>query len=145
METKIEELRTFDSRTLESVNRLLGQLSSREIKLSAPYLEQLISDAGSHLFVLWKDGGVAGMMTIGTYSAPTGCKWWLEDVVVDAHSRGCGLGRLLVEHAISYVRVNGGGQLMLTSRPERVEANALYVAQGFELRRTNAYKMDVNP
>jgi ribosomal protein S18 acetylase RimI-like enzyme len=68
---------------------------------------------------------------------------WVEDVVVDETLRGRSLGRRLVEHAIEYASRCGKVTLMLTSRPSREAANALYRSSGFSLKETNVYKKDL--
>ena len=81
------------------------------------------------------------MLTLGKYYSPTGCKAWIEDVVVDNAYRGQGLGRMLVEEAIEQARGWGAETLMLTSNPKRIAANALYRSLGFEPKETNVYRM----
>ena len=83
------------------------------------------------------------MLTLGEYLAPTGRKMWIEDVVVDVAARGNSFGRAMVEYAVGYARGLGDGALMLTSRPSRIAANALYRSSGFEQKETNVYKMDI--
>jgi ribosomal protein S18 acetylase RimI-like enzyme len=83
------------------------------------------------------------MLTLASYLAPTGRKWWIEDVVVDERYRGCGIGQALVENAALEVHNHGGGSLLLTSRPSREAANRLYQRAGFEKRETNVYKKSV--
>jgi ribosomal protein S18 acetylase RimI-like enzyme len=139
----IREVTTFDSSLVEPIRSLFRQLTSREIAFSEESLRQIISDKASRLFLLYSDNTVAGMLTLGIYSAPTGRKAWVEDVVVDSQYRGRGLGRQLVQYAISYVRTLSPVTLMLTSNPQRTEANALYRREGFEQRCTNVYKMDL--
>jgi GNAT superfamily N-acetyltransferase len=139
----IREVTTFDSSLVEPIRSLLRQLTSREIAFSEESLRQIISDKASRLFLLYSDNTVAGMLTLGIYSAPTGRKAWVEDVVVDSQYRGRGLGRQLVQYAISCVRTHSPVTLMLTSNPQRTEANALYRREGFEQRCTNVYKMDL--
>ena len=125
------------------MNRLLAQLSSSGACIDIAQSQALVESEASHLFLAKYKGEVVGMLTLGEYLAPTGRKMWIEDVVVDGSVRGCGVGRLLVEHAIAFAKGLGGGSLMLTSRPSRVAANALYRSCGFGLRETNVYKMDV--
>lgn len=139
----IREVTTFDSSLVEPIRSLLQQLTSREIAFSEESLRQIISDKASRLFLLYSDNTVAGMLTLGIYSAPTGRKAWVEDVVVDSQYRGRGLGQQLVQYAISCVRTLSPVTLMLTSNPQRTEANALYRREGFEQRCTNVYKMDL--
>ncbi|MBQ5726356.1 MAG: GNAT family N-acetyltransferase [Alistipes sp.] len=139
----IREVTTFDSSLVEPIRSLLRQLTSREIAFSEESLRQIISDKASRLFLLYSDNTVAGMLTLGIYSAPTGRKAWVEDVVVDSQYRGRGFGQQLVQYAISCVRTLSPVTLMLTSNPQRTEANALYRREGFEQRCTNVYKMDL--
>ena len=139
----IREVTTFDSSLVEPIRSLLRQLTSREIAFSEESLRQIISDKASRLFLLYHDNKIAGMLTLGIYSAPTGRKAWVEDVVVDSQYRGRGLGQLLVQYAISCVGTLSPVTLMLTSNPQRTEANALYRREGFEQRCTNVYKMDL--
>lgn len=84
---------------------------------------------------------VVGMLTLNTCMSPTGKRGWIEDVVVDEAYRGKALGRKLVDHAIGLARERGLQTLMLTSKPKRIAANALYRSVGFEPKDTNVYKM----
>lgn len=127
-----------------AINALLAQLSSNPRPFGMNELEAIVDSPATHLFILECDGVVAGMLTLGEYLAPTGRKMWIEDVVVDCAFRGRSLGRALVEHAMEYAASLGCGSLMLTSRPSRVAANALYCSCGFEQRDTNVYRMTVN-
>ena len=49
------------------------------------------------------------------------------------------VGQVAVEYARQWAPVT----LMLTSRPSRTEANALYRTAGFGLKTTNVYRMDI--
>lgn len=140
-EVFVHEVETASELLLERVNVLLGQLSSSAHSFTMDDLKALVAAADSHLLVAECDGVVAGMLTLGCYLAPTGRKIWIEDVVVDEAMRGRSIGRLLVDHAVEYARSLGGGTLMLTSRPSREAANALYRSCGFELKETNNYRM----
>lgn len=64
--------------------------------------------------------------------------------MVDTAYRGRGLGRMLVERALAFARECAPVTVMLTSRPSREAANALYRAVGFSLKQTNLYKLDIN-
>ena len=81
------------------------------------------------------------MLTVGIYYSPTGGKAWIEDVVVDESFRGQGLSKLLVAHAVEFVKAKQVPSLMLTSNPKRIAANKLYQAMGFERKETNVYRM----
>ena len=128
---------------VESINRLLAQLSSSGRCLTLGQLQAMVDCAASHLFLARHNGEIVAMLTLGEYLAPTGRKMWIEDVVVDAAARGNSFGRAMVEYAVGYARALGDGALMLTSRPSRIAANALYRSSGFEQKETNVYKMDI--
>ena len=140
---KIERITSADSSTAEAISLLLKQLSSQEFSFSERELAALINDSSSSLFLLFAEGKIAGMLTLGTYLSPTGRKAWIEDVVVDSAYRGKGYGKMLVEHAIGYARTLSPCTLMLTSRASRIAANELYRASGFEPKITNVYKMSL--
>ncbi len=137
----IERITSADSSTAEAISLLLKQLSSQEFSFSESELATLVNDPSSTLFLLYAEGKIAGMLTLGTYLSPTGRKAWIEDVVVDSSQRGKGYGKMLVEHAIEYARTLSPCTLMLTSNPARIAANELYRASGFEQKITNVYRM----
>ena len=139
----IYELLETDDKYVEAVNRLLGQLSSTPRRFSMASLEAIVNSENSHLLLAEVDGKVAGMLTLSHYLAPTGLKMWIEDVVVDEAMRGRSLGRRLVERTVEYARTLGPGTLMLTSRPSREAANALYRSCGFSFKETNNYTMKI--
>ncbi|MBQ5663608.1 MAG: GNAT family N-acetyltransferase [Bacteroidaceae bacterium] len=127
---------------VEAIQSLLPQLSSSQHAFTIANLQQLVECENTHLLLLQAKGRIAGMLTLCRTFSPTGTKIWIEDVVVEASQRGCSFGRALVEHAIEYVRNHyKEATLMLTSRPSRVAANALYRSTGFSPRETNVYSM----
>lgn len=139
----IIEVKEATPQLIQEVNNLLAQLSTRKPQIDVTTLQQIIDSPDTHLYIYYKEGKAAGMLTLASYLAPTGRKWWIEDVVVDERYRGCGIGKTLVEKAVAEVKQYGGGSLLLTSRPSREAANRLYQRAGFEKRETNVYKKSV--
>lgn len=144
----MEQLEIFEVKEacgsyVEPMNRLLAQLSSSGASITLEQLQQLVHNNASHLFLGKYNGEIVAMLTLGEYLAPTGRKMWIEDVVVDTAARGHSFGRAMVEYAIGFARELGDGVLMLTSRPSRIAANALYRSCEFEQKETNVYKMNV--
>ncbi len=139
--TEIIELKEYRAEYIEPMQRLLDQLTSRPVELTEALLRQIIADPNTHQFLLLAEGEVAGMLTVGVYYSPTGGKAWIEDVVVDNVQRGKGLSKLLVAHAIGFVKEQQVPLLMLTSNPKRIAANQLYQRMGFERKETNVYRM----
>ena len=125
---------------VEFVNRMLSQLTSDFHPMQESDLESLLDSESSRLYVISVDGVPAGMLTLCHYYAPTGCKAWVEDVVVDYLKRGMGLGRKIVEYALDEAKKLSPCTVLLTSRPSRKEANRLYQSVGFEARETNVYR-----
>lgn len=143
MEISIRLIEQFDSSLIPHINTLLGQLTLRQIDFNEESLRQIVASPANRLFILYADGQVAGMLTLGIYHSPTGCKLWIEDVVIDILFRGNGLGHKLIQHAVNYARNYAPCDIALTSNPQRIEANKLYKSEGFEQRCTNVYKMPI--
>lgn len=139
--TSIIEIKTYSPEYHEAMQRFLNQLTTSPMVLTESMFHQLLSSENSHLFFIMKDEQIAGMLTVGIYYSPTGGKAWIEDVVVDETFRGQGLSKLLVAHAIEFVKSKQIPLLMLTSNPKRIAANKLYQAMGFERKETNVYRM----
>ena len=139
--TNIIEINTYSTEYHEAMQRFLDQLTTNPMILTEEMFRQLIESTNSHLFFLMNDGQIAGMITVGIYHSPTGGKAWIEDVVVDETFRGQGLSKLLVTHAIEFVKSRQIPSLMLTSNPKRIAANKLYQGIGFERKETNVYRM----
>ena len=144
----MEQLEIFEVKEacgsyVEPINHLLAQLSSSKRCFTVEQLQAIADCGASHLFLGKCNGAVVAMLTLGEYLAPTGRKMWIEDVVVDNAMRGRSFGRAMVEHAIAFARGAGDGELMLTSRPSRVAANALYRSCEFEPKETNVYVMKI--
>ena len=139
--TSIIEIKTYSPEYHEAMQRFLNQLTTSPMVLTESMFHQLLASENSHLFFIMKDEQIAGMLTVGIYYSPTGGKAWIEDVVVDETFRGQGLSKLLVAHAIQFVKSQQIPLLMLTSNPKRIAANKLYQAMGFERKETNVYRM----
>ncbi len=140
MNERIFELTEPLPHYVEPIKKLLAQLSSSHIEFGEKELRAIVESPASQLFILEYDGQIAGMLTLCSYLAPTGRKLWIEDVVVDNAFRGRGYGRRLVEWAVDRAKEKGG-TLMLTSKPSRVAANALYRSAGFQPKETNVYRI----
>ena len=139
--TSIIEIKTYSPEYHEAMQRFLNQLTTSPMVLTESMFHQLLDSENSHLFFIIKDEQIVGMLTVGIYHSPTGGKAWIEDVVVDETFRGQGLSKVLVAHAIEFVKSQQIPLLMLTSNPKRIAANKLYQAMGFERKETNVYRM----
>jgi len=139
---KITKINEFSPEIYQFVCRLTKELSPNREGPSEADFQAILDSENVHLFVLQDAGGtMTGTLSVGIYRTPTGCKAWIEDVVVGHEFRGLGYGKLLVEHAIDFIRSSGADTISLTSNSSRIAANQLYQTLGFERYETNLYKM----
>ncbi|MDO5673228.1 MAG: GNAT family N-acetyltransferase [Actinomycetaceae bacterium] len=131
---------------VEAMNTLIPQLSRSAPALSAQEVANFVAQPGVYLFVFRSERDIdghrpiLGMLSLATFTIPTGVRAWIEDVVVDEAARGQGAGQALVEAALAKGKEIGAVTVDLTSRPSREAANRLYVRCGFDLRETNVYR-----
>lgn len=128
---------------LEAFGRLMPQLSPR---LGAPSREVLRRVAGSEtgaLLAAVAGERIVGVLMLAWYDAPSGRKAWIEDVVVDAATRGRGIGEALVREALALARREGVARVMLTSNATRRAAHRLYERMGFVRYETDCFRLDL--
>jgi ribosomal protein S18 acetylase RimI-like enzyme len=126
---------------VESLNRLVPQLSTSADPLTLNDVAWMVSSDVVTLYIARHEGRVVGTLTLAIFPIPTGLRAWIEDVVVDEAARGLGVGEQLTMAAVDEARRRGVRSVDLTSRPTRKAANALYQKLGFELRETNVYRL----
>ena len=102
-----------------------------------------MADPDTTMFVAEDDGRIVGTLTLAAFEIPTGRRAWIEDVVTDTAARGKGVASALVDAALAHAASIGARTVDLTSRPDREDANRLYVKLGFEQRTTNVYRYTV--
>ena len=122
----------------EAFARLLPQLSDREAVariVASPATRQLVAAA--------EDGRIVGLLSVALYDVPSGRKAWIEDVVVDAATRGRGIGEALVREALALACREGVARVMLTSNATRRAAHRLYERMGFVRYETDCFRLDL--
>lgn len=125
----------------DAFQRLIPQLSSSSTPMDIEEIEDYLAQQSIDLIIFrGDDGDIQGMLTLVTFTIPTGTRAWIEDVVVGDAARGQGAGLQLVEAAIELAHKRGAKTVDLTSRPSREAANRLYQRAGFEQRETNVYR-----
>lgn len=140
---------------------LLQQSPDLKKEVTEAEVRRVLRDPRFYLFVAIDserpDDGYLGMASV--VFGRTVNKWIgeIHDVVVDGQSRGKGIGKALVQRLIDLAgqlstNWDAKMELCLTSRPSRIEANALYVKLGFVLtaqaigeQGTNFYRMKIEP
>jgi GNAT superfamily N-acetyltransferase len=138
----IEKVTGITEEIFNAVQRLIPLLGLHKPIPSWDDLTLLLNSGTSTLLVARfpdADSPIAGMLTLALYRVPTGGRSIVEDLVVDTNYRNKGIAKALLLSAVEIAREAGANGVALTSNYQRVEANRLYLAIGFERRETNAY------
>lgn len=138
----IEKISEPTEELYSALEQLIPQLGIHKVLLTPHQLAKLLHTEGATLLVARypdEGGKIAGICSLTVYQVPTGTRSIIEDVVVDENHRRLGIGEALVRRAIDLAHEAGANGVSLTSNPQRVAANQLYLFMGFELRKTNAY------
>ena len=136
---KITEISHYTEKVHKALNVLLPQLSDATMPLASDDAIQLIASKSSHLLMAEHQDRYIGMLTLVFFRIPSGMRVRIEDLVVDDAERGQGVGRMLIEEALTLARELGAGTVSLTSNPSRKAANTLYQNIGFQRLKTNVY------
>lgn len=134
---------------------LLHQLSldgeSREdlsLSVAKPYLaafDQIQADPRQRLLVAEQDGAVVGtavLIVVPNLSHVGRPYAIIEDVVVDAYSRGEGIGESLIRYMVEESRRAGCYKVVLTSNKARSDAHRFYRRRGFTASH-EGFRMDL--
>lgn len=143
---RIEKLspRNLSAAVSVRLDSLLHQLSTRKPSVCMEYLQEIVKDENTRIYVLYdEESAVQAMLTLALTRLLTGKKAWVEDVVVDSSCRHRGYARQLLRFAEKEAGTLGFTTLNLTSRPGRVAANRLYQSEKYEMRETNVYKKEI--
>ena len=122
-----------------ALQRLVPQLTVKKPPTDGELLALIQSDSSSLFVARNADGSICGMACVTVYRVPTGIRAIIEDVVVDASTRGQGVGEALTRRCLNHARAKGASSVTLTSNPAREAANRLYLRMGFQRRETNSY------
>ncbi len=137
----IEEAAEATPEVHAALARLLPQLNSQ---LSVPTMERLqaiMADPAVTLLLAKEGQEIVGTATVIVYTTPFWIKARLDEVVVDEHARGKGVGAALVNACLDVARRSGAQVAELQSGVLREAANRLYPRMGFKLRDTNVYRI----
>lgn len=138
----VEEVTAATPDVVAALAALVPELSGSAPPLTAEAVAGIV-DSPATVLLIARDGpggAILGSLTLVVFSAPTGPRAWIEDVVVAPGTRGRGIGAGLVLDALDRAKATGCRTVDLTSRPSRQAANRLYVRLGFERRETNVYR-----
>ncbi len=144
----------FDESNNNDLNRVDGSftvdarliLSARDGQISytiepvRPYLKRypaeqfdwntFIGNPDKAIYLAYVDGQVAGQIILWKNWNGYG---YIEDIAVDVHFRRHGIGRRLIEQAITWAKERGLPGLMLETQNNNIAGCRLYEACGFHL------------
>ena len=140
---RIEAATEATQELLEALTALLPQLNPKLKPLTMERLSSVISDPATTLLVVSDGVGIVGAAAVLVYTTPAFVKARIEDVVVEEHSRGQGVGEALVSRCIEVARERGAEIVELQSARWREVANRLYPRMGFQLRESNLYRLEL--
>ncbi len=136
----VEELLSYSPVDLADLDALMRELSATSC-CDERLLAAALDDANVHVYVIRDGGHIVATGTLCVKHTLEFAAADIESVVVSSACRGKGYGRELMKHLVESARAMKLHHLQLTSRPQRVAANRLYQAIGFERYDTNCYKM----
>ena len=140
---RIEAATEATEELLDALTSLLPQLNPQLKPLTMERLSTVIGDPATTLLVVSDDGRIVGAAAVLVYATPAFVKARIEDVVVDEHARGKGVGEALVRRCLEVARERGAEIVELQSARWREVANRLYPRLGFELRESNLYRLNL--
>ena len=145
MSIEISEVTHLTDELVDSVQRMLPQLSPLATELNHDELVQIVSAPCCTLFIAREVNRdeMVGTLILVVFRGLTGIKARIEDVVVDKRARGRGIGTALIQRALDHAASLQAHTVELTSRPARTVANSLYQRLGFVQRDTNVYCYEI--
>lgn len=139
---KIKQVKDITPEVVEAFSILIPQLTVKSKIPDKKSLEEIIETKNTYLFIA-SNPNIVGSITVVVTNTPSGPKAWIEDVIVDNDARGQNIGEKLVSFAIDFTKGLNVSSINLTSSPDRVAANKLYLKLGFILRETNVYRLTI--
>ncbi len=138
---------------VSAINKLMSDLTEGEAKaLSRIDLLRMVNQSDFLMLVArdtdiaeWDRPNIVGTGSIHWKLTPTGIKAFIDDVVVDDNYQRKGIATRIIRELIHTAKTIKAVSIKLTSKPERVDANKLYLKLGFILmnEETNLYRMNL--
>jgi ribosomal protein S18 acetylase RimI-like enzyme len=101
----------------------------------ASFLGSQLDDADVAVLVAEEDGTVIGYayagVEAGDYMSLRGPAGMLHDIIVDPEYRGRGVGRLLLDATLAFLRSRGAPRVVLSTAARNEPAQRLFASAGF--------------
>ena len=138
---RIVRIKTYSKKTSAELQLLLDQLTTTHREIRVSQLKRFLHDKNTCLMGLFDQTRLIGMATLLRFVSIGHDVGYLDAVVVDTAYRGQGLSKRLMEAVLTQAKKWHLHHIDLTSKPERIAANALYKKSGFIQRETNVYRL----
>ncbi|MEM6845642.1 MAG: GNAT family N-acetyltransferase [Bacteroidota bacterium] len=106
-------------------------------------LADVLTSDTSYVFAYRARQQIVGLATLSCYRVFSGYKGWIEDVVVDQHQRGKGIGKQLMQAILEKARSLQIQKLYLYTEDEKQAAIHLYEQLGFAQRNSRLYFLNL--
>ena len=124
----------------EDLTSLFSQLDGYESVPDIKRINSLISEGTLAFYTVREGDRIIGMASVIPCRTAASDKLWIEDVCVLEEYRGKGIGKQLVEYAMTdAAHYFGKGTFWLTSRPSRAVARQMYRSLGFTEYETGVF------
>jgi len=136
----VNRLTKFSTEDVGAINRLLRQLSSSALMHDADSLAKVLKQEHHYVFAARdqsKNNQIVGVAAIFFEDRLEGWLSEIHSVTVDQSYRGMHIGDQITSQLVAAARIKAQEEkrnivVYLTCKPERVEANRMYVKYGFE-------------
>ncbi len=136
-----KEKKKITQEILDIFNELVNVLSPGKGVFDHLQFLELVENPLLDMYFLEVEGKIIGMGCLHYVKTPVKKSAWVESMVVHPNHQRKGYGKKITDHIISEAKKRGVNYIELTSRPQRVAANAFYKKMNFELRDTGVYRL----
>jgi ribosomal protein S18 acetylase RimI-like enzyme len=148
---QIERVTQADDQLVAAFARLLPQLNPSSPLPTRGDLAVMLASPSTYLLNarapdVDPDIGadIVGTLTLTLFRTPVGLQGRINTVVVDAASRGRGIGEALTYEAVRICRDAGVRRITLSSRLDRAAAHRMYLRCGFEVTGSQQFHLWLN-
>lgn len=125
----------------EQIKSLFEQLNASIVQLD---VDEVITKNETIFIGCWRENEIVGMALMATYKVISGHKGMIEDVVVNEHYRGKGIGKKLMLALLKEADTMKLNEILLFTGHHRKTAISLYTSLGFKMKDSGLYRLDLN-
>jgi len=131
----------FNEGTNEQIHSLFAQLNASIIQIEA---DKIAATTETVFLICWDRDKIIGMALMATYKVISGHKGMIEDVVVNEHYRGKGIGKKLMLALLKEADTMNLDEILLFTGHHRKAAISLYTSLGFKMKNSGLYRLELH-